>query len=47
VVKTAKLVITKFKEWITSVKLERNYTKQEIATMYLNVVEFGSNAFGI
>jgi len=47
VVKTAKLYITKFKEWITSVKLERNYTKQEIATMYLNVVEFGSNAFGI
>lgn len=47
IVRTAKLVVTKFKEWITSVKLERNYTKEEIAAMYLNVVEFGSNAFGI
>ncbi len=43
----AKLVITKFKEWITAVKLERNYTKDEILAMYLNVVEFGSNSFGI
>lgn len=46
-VRTAKLVISKFKEWITAVKLERNYTKEEIAAMYLNVVEFGSNSFGI
>ncbi|HOK85106.1 MAG TPA: transglycosylase domain-containing protein [Tenuifilum sp.] len=46
-VRTAKLIITKFKEWITAVKLERNYTKEEIAAMYLNVVEFGSNSFGI
>lgn len=46
-IRTAKLVITKFKEWITAVKLERNYTKKEIAAMYLNVVEFGSNSFGI
>jgi penicillin-binding protein 1A len=41
------LVITKFKEWITAVKLERNYTKDEIMAMYLNTVAFGSNAFGI
>ncbi|QKG81184.1 penicillin-binding protein [Tenuifilum thalassicum] len=47
IVRTLKLVLTKFKEWITAVKLERNYTKEEIAAMYLNVVEFGSNAFGI
>lgn len=46
-IRTVKLVITKFKEWITAVKLERNYTKEEIASMYLNVVEFGSNSFGI
>ena len=41
------MVIIKFKEWITAVKLERNYTKNEIITMYMNVVFFGSNAYGI
>ena len=41
------LVIAKLKEWITAVMLEHNYTKDEIAVMYLNVVEYGSNAFGI
>lgn len=39
--------IIKTKEWITAVKLERTYTKQEILTMYLNTVHFGSNAYGI
>jgi penicillin-binding protein 1A len=38
---------TKLKEWITAVKLERNYTKDEIITMYLNSVFFGSSAYGI
>ena len=47
VVRKAKLVTSKFKEWITALKLEYNYTKEEIAAMYLNTVEFGSNAFGI
>ena len=37
----------KFKEWITAVKLERNYTKKEILSMYMNTVFFGSNAYGI
>lgn len=37
----------KIKEWITALKLEYNYTKDEILAMYLNTVEFGSNAFGI
>lgn len=41
------IVITKIKEWITAIRLERNYTKEEIMSMYLNTVEFGSNAFGI
>jgi penicillin-binding protein 1A len=40
-------LINKTKEWITAIKLERNYTKQEILTMYLNTVDFGSNSFGI
>lgn len=47
VARTGKLVMSKFKEWITALKLEYNYTKEEIAAMYLNTVEFGSNAFGI
>lgn len=47
IARKTKLVITKFKEWITAVKLERNYTKEEIIAMYLNVVEFGSNSYGI
>ncbi len=45
--RTWKLVQSKFKEWITALKLEHNYTKEEIAAMYLNTVEYGSNAFGI
>ena len=43
----SKLVLAKFKEWITALKLEYNYTKEEIAAMYLNTVEYGSNAYGI
>ncbi|HPW66495.1 MAG TPA: transglycosylase domain-containing protein [Salinivirgaceae bacterium] len=43
----AHLSIAKFKEWVTAVKLERNYTKKEIMVMYLNTVSFGGNAFGI
>lgn len=41
------LGVNKLKEWITAVKLERNYTKQEILSMYMNAVFFGSNAYGI
>jgi penicillin-binding protein 1A len=41
------LGMTKFKEWVTAVKLERNYTKDEIMVMYLNTVDFGSHAYGI
>ena len=47
IVRTAKLVVSKLKEWITAIKLEYNYTKEEIIAMYLNTVEYGSNAFGI
>lgn len=42
-----KVLFEKTKEWITAVKIERAYTKNEIITMYLNTVDFGSNAFGI
>ena len=42
-----KMVWIKLKEWVTAVKLERSYTKDEIITMYLNQVFFGSNAYGV
>ncbi len=45
--KVIHMVNIKFREWITAVKLERNYTKNEIITMYMNAVFFGSNAYGI
>lgn len=40
-------VIQKLKEWIISVKLERNFTKEEIIALYLNAVPFGNNVYGI
>ncbi len=41
------IVISKTKEWLTAIKLEQRYTKEEILAMYLNTVDFGSNSFGI
>ena len=41
------VVFAKMKEWVVAVKLEHNYSKQEIIAMYFNTVDFGSNAFGI
>ncbi len=40
-------LIQKTKEWIISVNLEKNFTKDEILAMYLNTVTFSSNSFGI
>ena len=37
----------KFKEYIIAVRLERNYTKEEIITQYLNLYDFGNNGDGI
>ncbi len=45
--KTFKLIYMKFREWITAVKLERSYTKEEIMAMYLNQFNFINNAYGI
>lgn len=42
-----KRVLQKFKEWIIAVKLEKNYTKKEILTMYFNTVHLGYDVFGI
>lgn len=40
-------VIYKTKEWLTAIKLERNFTKEEILTLYLNTVDYGQNTYGI
>lgn len=42
-----RLLVMKSKEWITAVKIEMSYSKEEILTMYFNTVDFGSNAYGI
>lgn len=34
-------------EWVIAIKLERNFTKEEIITMYLNYFDFLHNAVGI
>src|SRR5690606_34585124 len=40
-------MMEKLKEWIIAIKLERNFTKEEIITLYLNAVPFGDNVYGI
>jgi penicillin-binding protein 1A len=40
-------IIQKLQEYIISVKLERNFTKQEIVALYLNAVPYSDNVFGI
>jgi penicillin-binding protein 1A len=40
-------VIGKLKEWIVAIRLERNFTKEEIITLYLNMVNYGDETYGI
>lgn len=40
-------IVQKLKEWVVAVKLEKNLTKNEIITLYLNTVPFGDNTYGI
>ena len=40
-------VIEKFKEYIVAIRLERNFTKEEILALYLNAVPYGDNIYGI
>jgi len=42
-----KRVLQKMKEWVVAIKLERQYTKEEIIAMYLNTQDFIFNAVGI
>ena len=37
----------KIKEWVIAIRLERQYTKEEIIAMYFNIYDFGNNADGI
>lgn len=41
------IAFRKIKEWIIAVKLERNYSKEEIIAMYFNTVDFVNQAVGI
>ena len=41
------LAFRKFREWVIAIKLERNFTKEEILTMYLNKFDFLNLAVGI
>lgn len=41
------LMYRKLREWITAIKIEKSYTKEEILAMYLNQVNFVNNAYGI
>ena len=40
-------ILQKAKEWIIAIRLERQYTKEEIIAMYFNIYDFGNNADGI
>lgn len=39
--------IRKFKEMLLALKIEQELSKEEILTLYLNVIPFGKHAFGI
>jgi len=40
-------VIQKAKEWVIAIRLERQYTKEEIIAQYFNIYDFGNNGDGI
>lgn len=45
--KSVMRIIEKLKEWIVALRLERNFTKEEIITLYLNMVNYGDETYGI
>jgi penicillin-binding protein 1A len=45
--KSVMRIIEKLKEWIVAIRLERNFTKEEIVTLYLNMVNYGEETYGI
>ena len=40
-------ITQKIKEWIIAIRLEKQYTKEEIIAQYFNIYDFGNNADGI
>ncbi len=44
---TFQAITQKMKEWVIATRLERNYTKEEIIAMYMNIYDFNYNADGI
>ena len=40
-------IFQKVKEWIIAIRLERQYTKNEIIAMYCNIYDFGNYAVGV
>jgi len=43
----AERIIQKIKEWVIAIRLERQYTKEEIIAQYFNIYDFNNNADGI
>jgi penicillin-binding protein 1A len=41
------IITRKIKEWITAVRINDQYTKEEVLEIYLNTVPFNYNAFGV
>jgi penicillin-binding protein 1A len=44
---TFQAVVQKLKEWVIAIRLEKQYTKEEIIAMYFNIYDFNNNADGI
>ena len=44
---TIQRIIEKIKEYIIAIRLERNFTKEEILALYLNAVSYPDNVYGI
>ncbi|NJB71556.1 penicillin-binding protein 1A [Saonia flava] len=45
--KKTQAILQKAKEWVLATRLEKQYTKEEIIAMYLNIYDFLNNADGI
>jgi penicillin-binding protein 1A len=43
----ARTLVYKLKEWTTALKLENQYSKNDILTMYFNTVTFGRDTYGL
>ena len=44
---TTNAILQKVKEWVLAIRLERQYTKEEIIAMYFNIYGFGNVGDGI